>query len=223
MASKVFTVRHTAGKSVYFRALRLSDRKVFDFDAGQLAWKTNLAACVNPKAAATENTDFGDATDSLYWASINLTNLNSELSTPYDIILQAMDDDTADTIIAETHISVTNGLLQEDKTQNDADTAKTYAISADTKAGQAKTAADTAASAAGDAETAALAVQTAADFCKDVAEGDVTIDTTATPWELVICAKGTATELVRKKLYTVNGVGIGAASDIIGKQLENAL
>lgn len=235
MASKVFTVRHTAGKTVYFRVLRLSDRKVFDFDDN--TWETNLAACTNPKAAATENTDFGDATDSLYWASINLTNLNNETDVPYDMIVQAVDDDTDDTVIAESHISVTNGFLQEDLTQHNADSANTHAVTAASEATAAKGYASTAATQAtgantnaGLAKTAADAAQVAAeaaedatDWLKDFLEGDVSIDTTGTPWELVVKIKGTATELVRKKLYRVDGTPVGAESHIIGKQLENAL
>jgi hypothetical protein len=67
-----------------------------------------------------------------------------------------------------------------------------------------------------------IALKVVADWLKDVAEGDVTIDTSGSPYELVIEVKDTATERIRKKLYTLAGVAIGADADIVGQQLESA-
>jgi len=55
---------------------------------------------------------------------------------------------------------------------------------------------------------------------KDISEGDMTIDTTATPWQIVIKKKGTDTELIRKNLKDVNGNNITDVTTVIGQQLE---
>jgi len=59
-------------------------------------------------------------------------------------------------------------------------------------------------------------------FVKDVSEGDVSIETTTTPWNLVVKIKGTATELIRKELKDINDADITAISTVIGKQEEPA-
>lgn len=348
MATKVFTVRHTKSKDVYFRALRLSDRYVYDWTGG--IWRSAMKLATEPKAAATENTDFGDGVDSLYYAALNMASLNN--GTPAaDFIIQAVEDgagtigavaftgsglndatsggtytgawngsirvqidaegtpdtfkwsrdggatwnatgvaitgaaqtiekgvtitfgattghttgeywdiavDSGDTVIAESHVSVTSGDIQEDKVQGDlyltlghtidakayantaatqsttaasqataangyAQTAATQATGANSNAGLAKTAADNAKTAADAAASAAGDAETAAEFCKNVQEGDVEIDTTGSPWKMKIKVKGTATVLVEKFLYKVNDVAVGQESDVIGKQLEDAL
>lgn len=61
---------------------------------------------------------------------------------------------------------------------------------------------------------------TALILIKDIMEGDVTIDMTTTPWQLVVKLKNTATEKLRKDLKDVNGVDIAATSTIIGQVLE---
>ncbi len=64
------------------------------------------------------------------------------------------------------------------------------------------------------------AVDTVVDFIKDVTEGDAEIDTGATPWQLVITKKGTATELVRKDLKDKDGNNITGISTVIGQHKE---
>ena len=69
-------------------------------------------------------------------------------------------------------------------------------------------------------ETKIDAVDTVVDFIKDVTEGDAEIDTGATPWQLVITKKGTATELVRKDLKDKDGNNITGISTVIGQHKE---
>ena len=58
-------------------------------------------------------------------------------------------------------------------------------------------------------------------FLRNVMEGDAKVDTTTTPWDLVVYIKDTSTELIRKKLKDVTGTNITAASSIIGQQVES--
>jgi hypothetical protein len=57
-------------------------------------------------------------------------------------------------------------------------------------------------------------------FIKDIMEGDAEIDTTTTPWQMVIKKKSTSTELVRKDLKDVTGVDLTSAGTIVGQQKE---
>jgi hypothetical protein len=57
-------------------------------------------------------------------------------------------------------------------------------------------------------------------FLKNVSEGDMTVDTTTTPWQMVIKIKGTSTELIRKDLKTTAGDDITSDASIIGQKLE---
>lgn len=59
-------------------------------------------------------------------------------------------------------------------------------------------------------------------WLKQVAEGDTVVDTTKTPWEIVVKIKGTATELIRKKLYTATGAAVTSTTQLVGKMLESA-
>jgi hypothetical protein len=61
-------------------------------------------------------------------------------------------------------------------------------------------------------------------FVRDIFEGDCKIDITTVspaPYDLVVYIKDTATELVRKKLYTTAGVAIRDLTTIIGQQMES--
>jgi len=55
---------------------------------------------------------------------------------------------------------------------------------------------------------------------RDIIEGDATIDTTTTPWQLVIKTKSTETEVLKKDLKSVTGVNIASVSTVIGQVLE---
>lgn len=65
-------------------------------------------------------------------------------------------------------------------------------------------------------------IQAVVAWMQDVAEGDVEIDVSGTPYELVIKVKGTDTERVRKKLYQADGTAVSAVTHVVGKQLESA-
>ena len=54
----------------------------------------------------------------------------------------------------------------------------------------------------------------------NILEGDFSIDTTTTPWNVVIKIKGTSTELVRKELKDVTGANLTAITTVIGQQVE---
>jgi hypothetical protein len=58
------------------------------------------------------------------------------------------------------------------------------------------------------------------DFVRAILEGDATIDTTTTPWQLVVKRKGTSTELIRKDLKNVAGADIASTTTVIGQQVE---
>ncbi len=106
MATEYLTQKHVAGKTVYYRFLNPANNEVFDFDDN--AWEANLAACTTPKLAASENTDFGDTSNSLYIAALDMALLNST-GTPMTVIIQSVDDLATDVIIAEQEIVIASG------------------------------------------------------------------------------------------------------------------
>ena len=57
-------------------------------------------------------------------------------------------------------------------------------------------------------------------FIKDALEGDVEIDTTSTPWQVVVKIKGTSTELIRKDLKDKDGNNITSVNALIGRYTE---
>ena len=57
-------------------------------------------------------------------------------------------------------------------------------------------------------------------FIKNVIEGDAEVDTSTSPWQIVIKIKGTASELIRKDLKSVAGVNLTSANTIVGQQTE---
>ncbi|MGD8237837.1 MAG: hypothetical protein PVH68_04755 [Armatimonadota bacterium] len=62
----------------------------------------------------------------------------------------------------------------------------------------------------------------AVELVADILEGDVTIDTTTTPWQLVVKEKGTSTELVRKDLKQADGTNVTSTDHLVGQQTEPA-
>lgn len=67
---------------------------------------------------------------------------------------------------------------------------------------------------------AGLANQTTVDFIKNVLESDAEVDTTVTPWQLVIKHKTTGAVLIRKALKDVNGANINSTTQVIGQHKE---
>jgi len=57
-------------------------------------------------------------------------------------------------------------------------------------------------------------------WIKNVLEGDAKIDTTVTPWDLVIYVKSTSTELIRKELKDISGTNLTAITTVVGQQME---
>ena len=57
-------------------------------------------------------------------------------------------------------------------------------------------------------------------WIKNVLEGDAKIDTTVTPWNLVVYIKGTSTELIRKELKDISGNDLTTITTVIGRQVE---
>lgn len=100
------TIKHLIGKSIYFRFVNPLTGEVFDFDSN--SWAANLGAAVQPKLAATENTDVGDADESLYVASVELDDLNSG-NTPMKVLVQAVEDLATDELLVEAEITITAG------------------------------------------------------------------------------------------------------------------
>ena len=108
MPTEPLTLHEAPGKTVYFRLFRPVDDKVFDFDDD--TWEVDLAACTDPKLAAAENTDVGDATRSLYTASLDLATVN-DTDTPMQVVVQAMDDLGADVILNWLSFWIANGQI----------------------------------------------------------------------------------------------------------------
>ena len=108
MATEYFSVVATAGRTVYFRFFDPSDSTVFDFDDN--VWEVNLAACTTPKLAAVEKTDLGDADESLYVASSNLTNMYNT-ATAKEFVVQAVDDLATDEVIATESFQILSGAI----------------------------------------------------------------------------------------------------------------
>ena len=113
--TEFFEVKHTAGKTVYFRFFDTSQGagvNVYTFDFDDDAWETSLGACADPKLAATEKTDSGDADESLYVASTNLATMyNTAASKRF--VVQAMEDLATDEVIAEAELWITAGVRVE--------------------------------------------------------------------------------------------------------------
>lgn len=70
---------------------------------------------------------------------------------------------------------------------------------------------------------AALAIANIAIWLQEVAEGDVSIDVSSTPWELVIKDKNAGLERVRKKLYQADGTPVNSTAHLVAQQLEMGL
>lgn len=69
-------------------------------------------------------------------------------------------------------------------------------------------------------DTNVAAVLADTDFLQKIADGDLSIDTGQTPWQMVIKEKSTAYELIRKDVKTPAGVDITDVASIIGQILE---
>lgn len=108
MATEQIAVSHTNGKTVFFRFYDIVQDKRFDFNDN-----TYQTSPVNEKLAATEQTEMGDANQSLYTASIDLSLLNSTRTTAF-IIVQAVDDLATDEVILSFEMKVTNGKTGDD-------------------------------------------------------------------------------------------------------------
>ena len=107
---EAFTVKHTAGKTIYFRFFdpeQGAGANVYTFDWDDNTWETSLGACTDPKKAATEKTDAGDGDESLYSASVNLASLANS-STLKRFVVQAVDDLGTDEVISEMEFWVRN-------------------------------------------------------------------------------------------------------------------
>ena len=102
MATEQLYVRHTAGTTVFFRFYDISQDKRFDFNDN--TWQ---ASPVNEKLSAAEQTEMGDADESIFTASVDLSLLNSGASVA-QIIVQAMDDLATDEIIGDAEMIVLN-------------------------------------------------------------------------------------------------------------------
>ncbi len=103
MATEYMSVVATAGKIVFFQFYDQGADKRFDFDDD--TWQ---ATPTTPKLAAAEQTEMGDANESLYTAGTDLSDMNST-TTPKVIVVQAVDDLGTDEVIATDMMVVANG------------------------------------------------------------------------------------------------------------------
>ena len=112
-----------ASHIIYFRFIRPIDGFVFDFD--DTTWKANVAACTDPNLEAVENTDVGDAFNSLYFASVDLSDVNSS-STPMAVLVEAWRDEATDVLEPVTaSFWVVSGKIELNTAAVDAIKAKT--------------------------------------------------------------------------------------------------
>lgn len=113
--TEFFEAKHTSGKTVYFRFFdpaQGAGANTFTFDFDDDTWEATLAACADPKLAATEKTDMGDGDESIYVASANLVNFNNT-ATPLAVVVQAVDDLATDEVISEMTVWVVAGAFGE--------------------------------------------------------------------------------------------------------------
>jgi len=66
------------------------------------------------------------------------------------------------------------------------------------------------------------AIHSDTDWLYDVAEGDNEIDTSGSPWNLVVKRKSTETELIRKNLYKTDDSAVGGVDDVVSQELEGS-
>jgi len=72
-------------------------------------------------------------------------------------------------------------------------------------------------------ETNALAQINAVDnlvLTKKIAECDMKIDKSSTPWVIVFYEKGTATEIMKKKLLDIDGNNVAASNVVVGRHIH---
>lgn len=118
MATEFFSAKHTAGlgdAAVYFIFFDTSqgagvNLRTFDFNDG--SWKATKAACTTPELFGTEKTDPGDADESIYVASTDLSNMNGT-TTPLKVLVQVVHDLATDEIISESEFVIVNGAIVE--------------------------------------------------------------------------------------------------------------
>ncbi len=106
MATEYFAVRYLSAKSVFVRFFDPTQSKTYDFNDS--TWQTTP---VNPKLPMVEKSSFADADESLYIASMELTDLYPG-GTPRDIVAQALDDLATDVIISEEKVPVITGTAE---------------------------------------------------------------------------------------------------------------
>lgn len=96
MAVEYLRTTQEAGITVYFRLVRSSDDYVFDFDDD--TWKADVASCTDPKLAASENTDVGDADESEYKATLDLSAVNASPDS-LSVLIQVVKDAATDELL----------------------------------------------------------------------------------------------------------------------------
>ncbi len=69
-------------------------------------------------------------------------------------------------------------------------------------------------------KTALEAADGLLDWLRDVAEGDIFIDTGETPWQLIVRKKGTEDALLTKNLLQADGTNVTAATHLVGRHTE---
>ena len=106
MATEAFYVMHTKGQTVHFRIMNPISLAVYDFNVD--IWAANFAAASDPTLPTSEDTDFGDGTNSLYRATMNFMKLNST-NEAKEYIVQSVDEDDSDAIVGTTTFYVQAG------------------------------------------------------------------------------------------------------------------
>ena len=106
--TEAFSVIHTASKTVFAYFMRAADGWILD--KHDKTFKVNRAACTQPKWQATERTDFGDADESLYAVSFDMTDLR-KTNPKQEFLVQWVDDLATDEIIDTEAFYVANGQI----------------------------------------------------------------------------------------------------------------
>ena len=180
----------------------------------------NLVGTVSTLTTYTGNTvQTGDSFARLGVAGIGLTNLGDTRIANLDATITSRtkpaDTQAAVTLVATT-TNVTNAPTNGDftavmKTSLDAATPTPPAASIRSAVGLASA----------NLDTQLTNIQTPVTVLKNFAEGDEFIDTGTTPWNAVVTVKGTLTELARKVIRDIDGVGVTSTDTVVASEKES--
>jgi hypothetical protein len=100
-STEYFSIQHTATQTVTMRIMQMADGWIYDH--ADATFKANATLCTTPDIPCTERTDLGDATNSQYVATVDMTQINNDRR-PVQYLVQFRDD--TPTILGTTEMRV---------------------------------------------------------------------------------------------------------------------